>query len=64
MKKDEIISYAKQFVGILKGYLTMEQADDLFIISIKGTGDTADLVSVSMYTDVKVGSLARQKLPK
>lgn len=60
---EKIINESKTFVGELKKSLKGIADDDLFVVSAVGNGKTAESISVATYSDLKVGSLARTKLP-
>ena len=60
---EKIILESKGFIGKLRKALKMLNDDNLFVISIKGTAGSASSISVATYDEMKVGSLAREKLP-
>ena len=64
MMDKEIIELAKVFIKNLRKEMQRDQAEDLFIVAVKGEGNSTENISVSLYTDVVVGSLARKKMSK
>ena len=60
---EKIVAESKNFVGKLRKSLKMVNDDNLFVISVKGDGKSVNAISVATYDEMKVGSLAREKLP-
>lgn len=58
-----IIDESKKFIGTLRECMNKVGDDNLFIVSIKGDGNSVSCVSISTYTDMKVGSVAREGQP-
>ena len=64
MNNNNIIEEAKRFVKQLRKDLKMVDNDNLFVISMKGLNGSVNKVTVAMYDDLKIGSLARERLPE